>query len=111
MWILRFPGGVRFILIVRVFSASSLSQHFDDDLSKRYTESVPPPPFVPNDNRIRGMQHPIVRCASTQSICSCEEQPAILVGGMKGEMVLRPKGLLRTRKLDLLVRRMIGIED
>ena len=33
------------------------------------------------------------------------------MGGTKDEMVLRLEGLLRTRKLDLLVRRMIGIED
>ena len=40
-----------------------------------------------------------------------ERNPAIVVGGTKDEMVLRLEGLLRTRKLDLLVRRMIGIED
>ena len=40
-----------------------------------------------------------------------ESNPAIVVGGTKDEMVLRLQGLLRTRKLDLLVRRMIGIED
>ena len=33
------------------------------------------------------------------------------MGGTKDEMVLRMEGLLRTRKLDLLVRRMIGIEN
>ena len=40
-----------------------------------------------------------------------ESNAAIVVGGTKDEMVLRLEGLLRTRKLDLLVRRMIGIED
>jgi hypothetical protein len=40
-----------------------------------------------------------------------ESNPAIVVGGTKDEMVLRLEGLLRMRKLDLLVRRMIGIED
>ena len=40
-----------------------------------------------------------------------ESNPAIVVGGTKDEMVLRLEGLLRTRKLDMLVRRMIGIED
>jgi len=39
-----------------------------------------------------------------------ESNPAIVVDGTKDEMVLRLEGLLRTRKLDLLVRRMIGIE-
>jgi len=34
-----------------------------------------------------------------------------VVDGTKDEMALRLEGLLRTRKLDLLVRRMIGIED
>ena len=39
-----------------------------------------------------------------------ESNPAIVVGGTKDEMVLRLQGLLRTRKLDLLVRIMTGIE-
>ena len=40
-----------------------------------------------------------------------ESNPTIVVGGMKDEMVLRLEGLLGTRNLDLLVIRVIGIED
>ena len=36
---------------------------------------------------------------------------AIVVGGAKDDMVLRLEGWLRTRRLDLLVRRIFGGED
>ncbi|KIJ94986.1 hypothetical protein K443DRAFT_109529, partial [Laccaria amethystina LaAM-08-1] len=55
----------------------------------------------------------ILSCAALRRNLSAhaESNPAIVVGGTKDEMALRLEGLLKTRKLDLLVRRMIGIED
>ena len=51
------------------------------------------------------------RGTSCPSRFASERNPAIVVGGTKDEMVLRLEGLLRTGKLYLLVRRMIGVKD
>ena len=54
-----------------------------------------------------------VSCAALPRNLSAhaESHPTIVVGGIKDEMVLRLEGLLRTRKLDLLVIGVTGIED
>jgi len=80
---------------------------YPKDIPKAY----PPHPFPPLITDPEACS--TLSCAALRRNLSAhaESNPAIVVGGTKDEMVLRLEGLLRTRKLDLLVRRMIGIED
>lgn len=81
---------------------------YPKDKPKAYTLLHPSSPLVADPDACRTLS-----CAALRRNLSAhtESNRGIVVGGTKDEMVLRLKGSLRTRKLDLLVRSMIGIED
>ena len=107
-WILRFHGGVRFILIVWVFPSSCLLQRYDAD----YPTDIPRvcllhlSTLVITDSEARST----LFCAALRRNlpAHAESNLAIAVGGTKDEIVLRLEEVLRMRKLDLLIGR-IGV--